>query len=693
MSTATVHPFDPATAEEISSAANAIKTLYSGIQLHFKSAGLDEPPKHAMLEFLDAEHQGRPLPLVPRCIFLMWYIKRTPRLFEGIVDVTHGKVVYHKELPRDFHGPVDRIELTEAAQAVMADEGVQKEIQRLKLDNTTVVLDPWDYGVDGLETQERHTQVFMYMRNPRNNDPDSNHYAFPLDFMVIVDLSTMKVKRIVRLPLGVDDSVTPLGSDVPYPKVNPVEPEYAHHLQKAPPRTTLKPYQVVQPEGASFAVTGHLIEWEKWRFRVGFNWREGMTLHDLSFDGKSNFYRLSLSEMFVPYGDPRKPIYRKGAFDLGNVGAGVTANNLQLGCDCLGMIKYIDGCVISPDGTPAPRPNAICIHEVDNGIQWKHTNHRTGKAVVVRKRQLVLQTIITVANYEYIFAWYFDQSGELTFETRATGILSTQPIAADVKVPWGTRVADGVMAPYHQHLFNLRIDPAVGGHKNSFATTDSVAMPWDEQLNPLGTGYVTEETIVQRAGPVSDSVSRGRVFKILNESTTNRVSLTPIGYKLVPHRSQMLLAHAGTWHARRSEFATHPIWVTPYADRQLFPAGDYTNQGLGGHGIASWLDPESPYRRDRPRDDAAPGRAPVRDADIVVWHTYGLTHNPRVEDFPVMPAEIVQVHLKPFNFCEFNPANDVPPSTQDKNRSQEYQPPAEKGDAVAQGKVCCQSNL
>lgn len=64
-----------------------------------------------------------------------------------------------------------------------------------------------------------------------------------------------------------------------------------------------------------------------------------MTLHDVSFDGKSAFYRLSLSEMFVPYGDPRNPIYRKGAFDLGNVGAGVTANNLQ--CTffslCLGL--------------------------------------------------------------------------------------------------------------------------------------------------------------------------------------------------------------------------------------------------------------------------------------------------------------------------------------------------------------------
>ncbi|KAB8265110.1 copper amine oxidase [Aspergillus pseudonomiae] len=54
-----------------------------------------------------------------------------------------------------------------------------------------------------------------------------------------------------------------------------------------------------------------------------------MTLHDVSFDGKSAFYRLSLSEMFAPYGDPRNPIYRKGAFDLGNVVVGMTANNLQ----------------------------------------------------------------------------------------------------------------------------------------------------------------------------------------------------------------------------------------------------------------------------------------------------------------------------------------------------------------------------
>lgn len=150
-----------------------------------------------------------------------------------------------------------------------------------------------------------------------------------------------------------------------------------------------------------------------------------------------------------------------------------------------------------------------------------------------------MQTILTVANYEYIFAWILDQSGEITFETRATGILSTQPAAQNAKVPWGTLVADGVMAPYHQHLFNLRIDPAVGGQSNTFAYSDSVPMPWDEKLNPLGTGYISEETQVIRAGPVEDDFTKGRVFKILNEKETNPVSLTPIGYKLVPIRSQV----------------------------------------------------------------------------------------------------------------------------------------------------------
>lgn len=63
-----------------------------------------------------------------------------------------------------------------------------------------------------------------------------------------------------------------------------------------------------------------------------------------------------------------------------------------------------------------------------------------------------------------------------------------------------TRVAHGVMAPYHQRLFNLRIDPPIGGHKNSLVVSDSEALPWDFEVNTHGVGYITQEEIVQRAG-------------------------------------------------------------------------------------------------------------------------------------------------------------------------------------------------
>lgn len=154
-----LHPLDPATAEELALATSMIKNSFAGFELHFKAGGLHEPPKKDLVAYLDAEHSGQPLPTLPRCIFLIWYIQRTPRLFEALVDVTNGKISHMLELPRDFHGPVDRAELSEAANVVIADPQVQKELKRLQIDDTTVVLDPWDYGVDGEETQERHTQV------------------------------------------------------------------------------------------------------------------------------------------------------------------------------------------------------------------------------------------------------------------------------------------------------------------------------------------------------------------------------------------------------------------------------------------------------------------------------------------------------------------------------------------------------
>src|SRR5262249_41075667 len=111
-------------------------------------------------------------------------------------------------------------------------------------------------------------------------------------------------------------------------------------------REDIKPLDIRQPEGTSFQVEGHQVRWQKWSFVVGFNAREGLTLHNLTYQDagkeRSILYRASLTEMVVPYGDPAPAQRRKNAFDVGEYGMGACANSLELGCDCLGVIHYFD---------------------------------------------------------------------------------------------------------------------------------------------------------------------------------------------------------------------------------------------------------------------------------------------------------------------------------------------------------------
>lgn len=326
------------------------------------------------------------------------------------------------------------------------------------------------------------------------------------------------------------------------------------------------------------------------------------------------------------------------------------------------------------------KPNAICMHEIDDGIGWKHTDGATKQVSIVRSRVLVLQTIITVGNYEYIFMWNFDQAAALHYKIQATGILSTVPIAHGATVPWGTNVNEGVLAPYHQHVFCLRMDPAIDGDKNTFVEEDSVAMPLDDN-NPVGVGYITKQNVVSTSG--YSSAQPNRTHKIVNTSVINKASGRPVAYSIHSPPSQMLLAHPQSWHAKRAKYALQPFWVTAYRDGELYAAGDYTYQSL----------PD-----DVPGKTAVPGKGDlgmwagrgdkVDNEDIVLWHSISLTHNPRPEDYPVMPCETLSVSIKPSGFFEQNPALDVPQSTQAKNQSILY----EEQDKQS-GRSCCESKL
>lgn len=515
-------------------------------------------------------------------------------------------------------------------------------------------IDPWPYGgLDPEEDAPRYMQGLVFAHDTTHKNPDSNHYAYPLPIIPVMDFVSKKIVRIDRLATGgKDDGLKPEPrGDKPKKLFANIKPaEYVPELLDGPMRSDMKPINIVQPDGASFTVKdGSLVEWQKWRFRVGFTPREGAVLHDICYENRPIFFRLSFSEMTVPYGDPRPPFHRKQAFDFGDGGAGRAANNLNLGCDCLGAIHYFDAWTADGEGKPALAQNVVCLHEQDNGIGWKHTNYRTDRAVVVRLRELVLQFVITLANYEYIFAYKLDTAGGITLETRATGILSVVGIDEGKTSAYGNIVSPGAMAQNHQHIFAVRIDPAIDSYdagETSIVLEESHPMPISPETNPNGNGYEVRRIPVTRAMYTDAEPKLNRMLKMENKTKTNEISGKNVSYKFAPSATQLMLADPASTQAKRAPFARHHLWVTGYRDGELWAAGEFTNQSREESGgvkamvnRADWFSEGiekfgGDWQNGSSNGDGTADKG--RLSTPVVWSVFGFTHNPRVEDWPVM---------------------------------------------------------
>ena len=217
-----------------------------------------------------------------------------------------------------------------------------------------------------------------------------------------------------------------------------------------------------------------------------------MTLHQIRYrDGdreRSIAHRISFAEMMVPYRDSSEDHYRRTAFDIGEWGLGFMTTSLELGCDCLGEIRYLDATLHNSKGEPYAIPNAVCIHEEDNAVLWKHVDHDTG-AEVRRMRRLTVSCHVTVANYEYLVYWRFYQDGNIECEVRATGIMVTTPFAEGYDHTNGTLIDERTYAPFHQHFLVTRLDLDVDGTDNTVYMSESYAEPMGPD-NPYGLSVV-----------------------------------------------------------------------------------------------------------------------------------------------------------------------------------------------------------
>ena len=624
------HPLAPATAPEYLAGRDVMAA--AGLlteSVRFAYYGLEEPPKDEVLASAATDRRLRAF--LVNC--------DTGESTDVVVSLTHQQIVSARRLDpgKDGQMPILECDFAAVDEITKADPQWRAAMAKRGYDDVSQIRTcPITAGVFGSPDDDRRRMVRV-LAFVQAGEHDLA-WAHPVDGVAAyVDLIAKKVFKVT------DEFELPVPAE---------SGDYDDEAVRGPYRTTLKPIEITQPAGPSFTLDGYALRWQDWSMRIGFDAREGLTLHQVSLHeaGRERpvLYRASIPEMVVPYGDPNFR-YWQAYFDTGEYLVGKWANSLELGCDCLGEIAYLDATVTDDTGLPRVIKNAICVHEEDFGILWKHTDIFNGSAQSRRQRRLVVSYFTTVGNYDYGFYWYFYLDGTIELEIKATGVLFTSaypgPAYPDGAHPYATEVAPGLAGAVHQHLFSARLDMTVDGLANAVEEVDVTGLPIGPD-NPYGNAIaqqVTRLTRESQAGRRADG-ARGRTWRIVSTEQANRFG-RPTSFTLYPESAPVLLADPDSPLAKRAGFAANHLWVTRYDPDQRYPAGDFVNQHPGGAGLPAFIAAD--------RD--------IDGANIVLWHTFGPTHVPRPEDWPVMPVARCGFVLKPTGFFDRNPTLDVPP--------------------------------
>ncbi|XP_021960522.1 copper amine oxidase 1 [Folsomia candida] len=575
----TSHPLDPLTSEEIKAAVEIIEKSRDKLNMAFiyHYIALSEPPKSLLLPFFLVDSMAS-MELHPRKVFLCLSDKGSGAVFEAVVNLRTNEresfvQIYNVRAPLS---PEDW--LNSDIDIIRADEKVKQRCAAVGFPDTDLVTaGPWDMSFVADRTEymgRRLVQYFLYGKK----FPSDNHYAHPLDFVVVFDLDSRTVFAIEDLPTHDDFSQENSGNSAPKGERN-YDPELRGGVEFL--RKDDKPITTDSPEGVSFTIKGNEVQWQKWTMR---------------------------------------------AFDSGQFGTGYNLDSQTLDLDALGAVSFMDVVLHNASGYPVVHKNAISIREEDAGILWKHVDYRTGKGSIARSHRLVFSTIATFGNYEYIFNWMFYQDGSIQCATQMTGLISTNMMTAGARpTSYGTIVAPQVNAQYHQHFFTARLDVDVAGNTNSVSVVDIEPVP-DETGSPnnrYGQGYQVNHKLLRTPTDARTKLSpaTGRLWMVTNPTKLHEFTNKPIGWKLMPANSPPLLMHEDSPTRRTAAYLNYDVWVTTYQDDQLFPGGFYLNES----GLPAWV--------------ANTPTASIENVDVVIWHNFGLTHIPRVEDFPILSTE------------------------------------------------------
>jgi len=624
------HPLSTLSASEISDAVSILKKSNKEHEnSSFSYISLEEPEKKLLKENANLE----------RFVKIVGVDKKSNG-FEAEINLSKKELLKEEKISNKAGPTYTLAEIFKAIELTMGDKNYQEALEKRGIKDLSLIqIDPWPGGGfvnKNIKKGNRALKAISFLKDSVKD----NAYARPIQGLIAhIDLTENRVVEIE------DHGVV---------KVPEAHARYDKDGQEFL-RENPKEIAITQPEGVGFSVEDNLISWEGWQLRASIDPIEGLALHQVSLNERPIFYRAGLSDMVVPYGSSDPLHWWKAVHDGTEYGFGTMTNSLTLGCDCLGEIHYLDAHKLAFDGSVETIENAICIHEEDFGVQWKHNDStQMGYNEVRRSRRLVVSSFATIGNYDYGIFWYLYLDGTIQLEIKLTGVVGISAFHEEIHKPGQDfKVSPELASPIHQHLFNVRIDWDLDGGDNQLYETNVEPLPINN-VNPEGTqfqaisSHLTKESEAQR----NIAPEKSRTWKIVNPNKLNKVG-SPTSYKILYGNTPTLLSNPDSPPGKRAAFAKHNIWATPFQNEERSGGGRHTVMHSGEGGL------EEITAKDRN----------ISECDLVTWLTFGVTHIPRPEDWPVMPVEYCGVHLIPVGFFDQNPTINLPPSCSSKSKS------------------------
>jgi primary-amine oxidase len=631
--TSAAHPLDALSAEEIATTVAALREAGDADSAtRFALIGLDEPDKAAVL----AWRPGQPF---ARKAFVI--ARRDRTVYEGVVDLAARRVERWEAKAGVQTAATGREDWTKAKAISIADPGWQAAMRQRGYDTIApekLYCAPFPAGYlgDPAEAGRRLLRVSCFDTSTSSN----NIWGRPIEGLhAVVDLDEAKVLRLV------DTGPVPLSRETH--SFEGAQPSPPHVREDALARAGI---------GLDGGQTGAAVRWKNWSFHYRMDRRAGLILSLVRYrDGERDrlvLYRGSIAELFVPYMDPDPNWAFRTWLDVGENDFGFMASELRSGIDCPADAAFLDALLSDSRGEPLHGASVACLFARDAGAPlWRHAEGINRSYAGRPAVELVLRTIESVGNYDYVIDWVLTEAGTIRIDVGATGIDEVKGVAArnmtdpsaKQDAATGMLVAPNLIAVNHDHFLSVRLDVDIDGSANTLLRQKLVPQPVTGDTGRRSLWTVTEEAVGEEGPVAADGHGGAEVWRIVNPNLRNQLGQPP-GYELRPGHSATSLLAPDDWPQRRAAFSAAPFWVTAYDPRELYAAGLYPNQSRGGDGLPAYV----------------ARRRPVDNADIVLWVTLGFHHLPRPEDWPVLPTMWHSVALVPYGFFDHNPSVQVP---------------------------------